>query len=59
MMVWAEIAIRNPPDPAVLYEDESQYCYIAVKKLSKNPDKRKFRQDKESMEKLRSLGYIE
>ena len=42
----AEIALRSRPNPAVLYEDESQYCYIAVERLSENPDKRKFVQDK-------------
>lgn len=48
---WAErsgaaFQLREKADPAVLYEDESQYCYIAVKQLSVNPDKRKFLQDK-------------
>jgi tetratricopeptide (TPR) repeat protein/MFS family permease len=48
---WAETAgstlvLRMPADPSILYETESQYCYIAVKQLSKNPDNRKFMQDK-------------
>jgi tetratricopeptide (TPR) repeat protein len=48
---WAEnagatLALRKKPDPKILYEDESQYCYIAVKRLSDNPDKRAFMQDK-------------
>jgi tetratricopeptide (TPR) repeat protein/MFS family permease len=48
---WAEstgstLALRNAPDPSILYETESQYCYIAVQQLSKDPDKRRFLQDK-------------
>jgi len=48
---WAEgagagLALREKPDPHLIYEDESQYCYIAVKSLSDTPDKRAFMQDK-------------
>lgn len=48
---WAEsvgsaLALRNAPDPSILYETESQYCYIAVQQLSKDPDNRRFLQDK-------------
>ena len=48
---WAETAgstlgLRKPPDPSILYETESQYCYIAVKQISEDPDSRKFMQDK-------------
>lgn len=48
---WAEsigstLALRKSPDPSILYETESQYCYIEVKQLSKNPDIRRFTQDK-------------
>ena len=48
---WAEnsgslLALREKPNPKILYEDESQYCYIAVKRLSEQPDKRAFMQDK-------------
>jgi len=48
---WAEdkgslLALREKPDPKILYQDESQYCYIAVKRLSDTPDKRAFMQDK-------------
>jgi len=32
-------------DPRVIYQDESQYCYIAVKQLSVIPDNRIFLQD--------------
>jgi tetratricopeptide (TPR) repeat protein len=48
---WAEdttvrLALRQTPDPDIIYEDESQYCYIAVKQTSKKPDTRAFMQDK-------------
>jgi tetratricopeptide (TPR) repeat protein/MFS family permease len=48
---WAEttgsaFGIRKPPDPSILYETESQYCYIAVQQLSKDPDTRRFIEDK-------------
>lgn len=48
---WAKsagssIALRKQPDKSILYEDESQYCYIAVRQLSANPDIREFMQDK-------------
>jgi len=48
---WAEkagssIAVRKQPDKTLLYEDESQYCYIAVRQLSAKPDRREFLQDK-------------
>ena len=42
----AAVALREKPDPDILYEDESQYCYITVRQLSQNPDKRAFEQDK-------------
>lgn len=41
-----KVGLRKPPDPAVIYEDESQYCYIAVKSLGGAPEKRLFLQDK-------------
>ncbi len=48
---WAEdtaatLALRQTPDPDIIYQDESQYCYIAVKQTSEEPDKRAFMQDK-------------
>jgi spermidine synthase/Tfp pilus assembly protein PilF len=48
---WAEstgssLALREKPDPIVLYEDESQYCYIAVKRASETVDRREFMEDK-------------
>jgi tetratricopeptide (TPR) repeat protein len=42
----AGMALREKSDPDILYEDESQYCYIAVKRISENPDRRAFMQDK-------------
>ncbi|MHC4631157.1 MAG: fused MFS/spermidine synthase [Planctomycetota bacterium] len=42
----AGLALRERPNPNIIYEDESQYCYIAVKSISKNPDRRVFMQDK-------------
>ena len=48
---WADetgagMALREKPNPDIIYEDESQYCYIAVKRISENPDRRAFMQDK-------------
>jgi predicted membrane-bound spermidine synthase len=44
--VGADMALREKADPDVIYEDESQYCYVAVKRISENPDRRAFMQDK-------------
>ncbi len=48
---WAEntgpaLGVRKPLDPSVLYETESQYCCIQVQQISKDPDVRKFLEDK-------------
>jgi len=48
---WAQdtgsaAALREKPNPDILYEAETQYCYVAVKRISLNPDKRAFMQDK-------------
>ncbi|UCF43722.1 MAG: fused MFS/spermidine synthase, partial [Planctomycetota bacterium] len=48
---WAEdtatkLALRQTPNPDIIYEDESQYSYIAVKQTSEKPDTRAFMQDK-------------
>ncbi len=40
--IGSSLELRKQPDPNVIYEDESQYCYIAIKQLSRNPDKRLF-----------------
>lgn len=42
----ARLALRQTPEPDIIYEDESQYSYIAVKQTSKKPDTRAFMQDK-------------
>ena len=42
----AAIALRKHPNPNVIYEDESQYCYIAVNRLPTTADVRDFIQDK-------------
>lgn len=39
------LKLREKPDRQIIYEDESNYCYISVKQLSKDPDIRQFRQD--------------
>jgi tetratricopeptide (TPR) repeat protein len=48
---WAKaagtkLALREKVNPNIIYEDESQYCHISVKRISTNPDKRLFMQDK-------------
>jgi tetratricopeptide (TPR) repeat protein/MFS family permease len=48
---WAErigstVALRSEPDSNTLYEAETQYCYVAVQRLSERPDTRAFVQDK-------------
>jgi spermidine synthase len=47
---WAEtigsaMSLRQTHQPDVLYETESQYGYVAVHQLSKQPDERQFAQD--------------
>jgi len=41
-----KLGLRKPSDPLVIYEDESQYCYIVVKNLGGVPERRLFLQDK-------------
>ena len=48
---WAQEAgttafLRPPVDPNVLYEDDTPYCHVAVRRISQRPDKRVFMQDK-------------
>lgn len=40
------IGLRQKPDPTTLYESETPYCYVAVRRLSEKPDRREFLQDK-------------
>jgi tetratricopeptide (TPR) repeat protein len=42
----AALLLREPTNPTVIYQDESQYSYIAVMQVSASPDKRFFIQDK-------------
>lgn len=42
----SHLGLREKPNPRVLYEDETQYCYIAVKRVSQQQDIRIFLQDK-------------
>jgi predicted membrane-bound spermidine synthase len=42
----AFLALRQEPDSQLIYRAESPYCYIAVRRLSSNPDRREFLQDK-------------
>jgi tetratricopeptide (TPR) repeat protein len=42
----AALALREKLDPQIIYEDESPYCYIAVRRVSESPDRRAFMQDK-------------
>jgi tetratricopeptide (TPR) repeat protein/MFS family permease len=40
--VGAKIALREKSNPNILYENETQYCYVAVKRVSDTLDKRAF-----------------
>ncbi len=47
---WAQnigsaMSLRQAQKPDILYETESQYCYIAVRQMSKQPDERLFMED--------------
>lgn len=47
---WARAAgvaagLREPNDPSVIYEDETPYCHVAVRRVSEKPDRRAFWQD--------------
>ncbi len=41
-----ELWLRKPPKPDVIYEDETQYCHIAVETRGGVPEERVFIQDK-------------
>jgi len=48
---WAQrtgtlLGLREKADQRIIYSDETQYCYIAVKRYSRDPDVRTFNQDK-------------
>ncbi|MCK4751905.1 MAG: fused MFS/spermidine synthase [Planctomycetes bacterium] len=42
----AAVALRRAPNPNIIYEDESQYCYISVNRAPGSRDIRDFVQDK-------------
>jgi tetratricopeptide (TPR) repeat protein len=42
---WS-LSLREKPDPFIIYEDESQYCYIVIRRASNIIDKRTFTEDK-------------
>lgn len=44
--IAASIGLQKEHDPTIIYEDETPYCYVAVKQVSKEPDRRIFMQDK-------------
>lgn len=57
------LALRDRPDANVLYEDETHYCYVAVRRINQKPDIREFIQDKLkhseiSMESVKDLRYF-
>jgi tetratricopeptide (TPR) repeat protein/MFS family permease len=48
---WAQDAgaaalLRKPPDPNIIYDKETPYCHVAVRRVSRRPDRRAFLQDK-------------
>ncbi len=42
----AAALLREEPDPNVVYEDETPYCHVEVRQISRRPDRRAFMQDK-------------
>lgn len=46
MTIGSALCLRQEHDPRILYEDETPYCYVAVKQLAQNPNRRIFVQDK-------------
>ena len=43
--IGSAMSLRQPREPDMLYETESQYSYVAVRQLSAQPDERVFIQD--------------
>jgi predicted membrane-bound spermidine synthase len=43
--VGSAMLVRQKADPSILYEDETPYCYVAVKQAGNNPNNRLFHQD--------------
>jgi tetratricopeptide (TPR) repeat protein/MFS family permease len=44
--IGAALSLREKYNPNILYEDETAYSYVTVKRLSQKPDKRAFIEDK-------------
>jgi tetratricopeptide (TPR) repeat protein/MFS family permease len=42
----AKLGLREQRNPAVIYEDETQYCHIMVKNMGGDPERRIFMQDR-------------
>lgn len=40
------LKLRKKPDPSIIYEDETQYCYVAVSRAGSAPPRLLFLQDK-------------
>ncbi|MGD0572320.1 MAG: fused MFS/spermidine synthase [Sedimentisphaerales bacterium] len=62
--IGSAMSLRQPPEPDMLYETESQYSYIAVHQLSKQLDERQFVLDNLKshsqiiMDKIRDLRFF-
>ena len=62
--IGSAMSLRQPHEPDTLYETESQYGYVAVQQLSKQPDERVFVQDnlkshsRTIMGKIRDLRFF-
>lgn len=62
--IGSAMLLRQPREPNMLYETESQYSYVAVHQLSKQPDERQFVQDNAKthsqiiMGKIRDLRFF-
>ena len=48
----AMLSLRSKPDPNCIYEEETRYCHIRVRKVSDQPEKRIFFQDRLSHSKI-------
>jgi tetratricopeptide (TPR) repeat protein/MFS family permease len=44
--IGTKLLLRGEIDNSILYENETPYCWVAVKQTSKTPDRREFIQDK-------------
>ena len=46
--IGSALYLQSQLNPRIIYEDETQYCYVAIEQVSKNPDIRLFREDIDS-----------